>query len=580
MRYLLSALFVLSSLFSFSQLFPAQHYPRDYFRDPLGIPMSLAANFGELRPNHYHMGLDIRTEKRTNLPVYAAADGYVAHVKIEPAGFGQAIYIVHPNGYTTLYAHLNQFFPALAAYVKQQQYARESWSLFLDIPPGLFPVRKGDLIAYSGNTGGSQGPHLHFEIRSSRDDINHNPLLFGLPVPDDTPPVILRLAVYDRNRSVYEQSPLIVPVHKGNPGGSGTPVEYILSAPVIVNSPRVSFAISAFDTQSGSNNPNGIFQAILYDREQPVSGFQMDNISYGNTRNINAHIDYKTRATGGPWLQQLSALPGYAPSIYQTPRPGGLVDLSDGTPHAIRIEVKDANGNTAILQYQVQYRMAPVARTEYPGKMFYPGMLDGYEIPDCAFYIGEKCLYDSVHLNYAMGPPGLSGAVSAAHAVGEPFIPLQDSLLVRIRLTANIPAGKRDRIVLVCFAANKKDLARPQWQGDWASAKFREFGYFQLVEDRQAPQITTGFRDGANLSRAGRIVFNVKDNLGSIARVRAELDRSADGRGGQWLCFTNDKGLAYVYKFEEHCPPGKHTLTIIAEDVAGNRAERVFRFVK
>lgn len=580
MRYLLSALFVLSSLFSFSQLFPAQHYPRDYFRDPLGIPMSLAANFGELRPNHYHMGLDIRTEKRTNLPVYAAADGYVAHVKIEPAGFGQAIYIVHPNGYTTLYAHLNQFFPALAAYVKQQQYARESWSLFLDIPPGLFPVRKGDLIAYSGNTGGSQGPHLHFEIRSSRDDINHNPLLFGLPVPDDTPPVILRLAVYDRNRSVYEQSPLIVPVHKGNPGGSGTPVEYILSAPVIVNSPRVSFAISAFDTQSGSNNPNGIFQAILYDREQPVSGFQMDNISYGNTRNINAHIDYKTRATGGPWLQQLSALPGYAPSIYQTPRPGGLVDLSDGTPHAIRIEVKDANGNTAILQYQVQYRMAPVARTEYPGKMFYPGMLDGYETPDCAFYIGEKCLYDSVHLNYAMGPPGLSGAVSAAHAVGEPFIPLQDSLLVRIRLTANIPAGKRDRIVLVCFAANKKDLARPQWQGDWASAKFREFGYFQLVEDRQAPQITTGFRDGANLSRAGRIVFNVKDNLGSIARVRAELDRSADGRGGQWLCFTNDKGLAYVYKFEEHCPPGKHTLTIIAEDVAGNRAERVFRFVK
>src|SRR5450432_2449986 len=122
MKYLLAAAFSLCSLLSFSQVFPPKNYPPDYFRNPLDIPISLAANFGELRPNHYHMGLDIRTQKRVNLPVFAAADGYIAHVKIEPAGFGQAIYICHPNGYTTLYAHLNKFFPALAAYVKEQQY--------------------------------------------------------------------------------------------------------------------------------------------------------------------------------------------------------------------------------------------------------------------------------------------------------------------------------------------------------------------------------------------------------------------------------------------------------------------------
>ncbi|WP_431212323.1 M23 family metallopeptidase [Puia sp. P3] len=195
-------------------LFPAVSYPVDYFRDPLAVPISLAANFGELRPNHYHMGLDIRTQHRENLPVFAAADGYVARVQIEPAGFGLAIYIRHPNGYTTVYGHLNQFFPGLAEYVSQQQYKQRSWQVDLDIPSSMFPVKKGAFIAYSGNTGGSQGPHLHFEIRRTAGDVNQNPLLFGLPVPDNVPPVFARLAWYDRNLGIYEQSPHILPVRK------------------------------------------------------------------------------------------------------------------------------------------------------------------------------------------------------------------------------------------------------------------------------------------------------------------------------------------------------------------------------
>src|SRR6476660_4530559 len=154
----------------------AQPYPQGYFRSPLNIPMQLVANFGELRANHWHMGLDIRTQQKQNLPVYAAAEGYISRVKIEPGGFGRAIYINHPNGYTTLYAHLNNFFPALERYVKEKQYSTESWSIYLEIPPDLFPVKKGTFIAYSGTTGGSQAPHLHFEIRKTDVDVNLNPL--------------------------------------------------------------------------------------------------------------------------------------------------------------------------------------------------------------------------------------------------------------------------------------------------------------------------------------------------------------------------------------------------------------------
>ncbi len=147
----------------------AQHnYPQGYFRDPLNIPIQLAANFGELRTDHFHMGLDIRTQSKENLPVYAAADGYVSRIKIEKYGYGRAIYINHPNGYTTLYAHLNSFYPQLEQYLKNKQYKDEKWEQDFELPANMFPVIKGQFIASSGNTGGSAGPHLHFEIRDTK----------------------------------------------------------------------------------------------------------------------------------------------------------------------------------------------------------------------------------------------------------------------------------------------------------------------------------------------------------------------------------------------------------------------------
>ncbi|PWT97961.1 MAG: M23 family peptidase, partial [Bacteroidetes bacterium] len=213
MRSILLALALFPQTLS-AQINPTPDYPKGYFRNPLNIPITLAGNFGELRANHYHMGLDIKTNKVQNYPVYAAADGYISRVKIEPGGFGRAIYINHPNGYSTLYAHLNDFFPALEQYVTQQQYKQETWAIYIELPPNLFPVKKGDFIAYSGTTGGSQAPHVHFEIRRTSTDINLNPLLFGLPVADNIAPTITRIALYDRTKSVYEQSPKIYPVKK------------------------------------------------------------------------------------------------------------------------------------------------------------------------------------------------------------------------------------------------------------------------------------------------------------------------------------------------------------------------------
>ncbi len=534
-------------------------YPKGYFRNPLDIPISLSGNFGELRPNHYHMGIDLKTAQRENLSVHAAAEGYISRIKIEPGGFGRAIYITHPNGYTTLYAHLNNFAAAIDAYVKQQQYVQESWRVQLDISPGKFVVKQGDFIAFSGNTGGSQAPHLHFEIRRTVDDVNVNPMLFGFPIADNIKPRILRLAVYDRTLSVYEQSPKLFPLKSVSPSAYTT-VPGILA----VGAPLISLAITSYDTHNGSSNLNGIFEASLTVNGKKEESFRMDNISYHGTRYINAHIDYRYKTLGGSYLQHLSELPGYLNSIYTNGSEHGVLDISDGDIYDIDIEVADAAGNTSSLKTRIQYQVNKLVPAKAPGKMFYPLMLDGYESDNCEFYIGERCLYDSVHLNYSSYTSGDPDVMSDVQVIGASYIPLQDSFTIGIKPLTTIPEEDKKFTVMQWFNGQKQSVQKVVWQQDWAYARFRDLGKFQLVEDSDPPVIVPlGFANGSVLTRESKIVFNVKDNLKVVKKVRAELD-------GKWLRFTNDKNGRFIYAIDEKFLPGRHVLKIWAEDEAGN----------
>lgn len=542
--------------------------PKNYFRNPVGIPMQLSANFGELRPNHWHMGLDIRTEAKENYPVYAAAAGFIAKIGIRPQSFGRFIIINHPNGLSTLYAHLNDFFPELQDYVTAQQYEKESWAVELDFTKEQFPVSKGAFIAYSGNTGGSQGPHLHFEIYDTQSQKRLNPLLFDFSLKDNVPPDLVRLAVYDRNKSVYEGSPQFYSLKKTDSG-------YIIpKIPVIKTaSSRVSFAIQAYDRLSGSNNPNGIYAATLYADGEEQLRFVLDSIDYRETVYMNAHVDYKLRYNGGAFVQHLSQLPGNYGNMYRKIKSDGVIELLDTNGRQINIVVEDAAGNSSKMNFMIQRDDSlSVAYGHSAGvTRFSPGMVNVLSKPGFEFYLSENSLYDTISPVYFVTAAASPYAYSDQHRVGDPSVPLHDDVLVRIKLKKPLPAEWQDKLLIQRTDTKGSNFRKAIWQEQWVSARFGSFGTYQVIADELPPSVNDlGKGDTINLSAAKQIVFTPTDNFG-IKSFRAELN-------GRWLRFTNDKSRNWIYKFDDRCPYGVHHLKVTVEDWAGNSIQKEWWF--
>ncbi|TMI95148.1 MAG: M23 family metallopeptidase [Bacteroidetes bacterium] len=558
---------LLSFLCSKGQTNGVIKYPQGYFANPLKIPMSLSANFGELRPNHWHMGLDIRTEQKENLPVFASADGYVAHIGIRPQSFGKFIIINHPNGYSTLYAHLNEFYPALEKYVREKQTEKESWAIELDFTEKDFKIKKGNEIAKSGNTGGSQGPHLHFEIRETKTDRSLNPLLFGMPLEDNVAPTLLKLAMYDRSISTYEQTPKIFSLKKADSG-------YVIpNMPILKTGfKKLSFAIQAVDKFTGSQNGNGIYTARILKDGERIAEFILDQIDYSESEYVNAQIDYRYFKAGKGYFQHISPLPGREESIYHLYNRDGLIHLDDVLPHTITIQVGDANENFSSTSFLVQFTDSdPTNKTVHNPNNLIAGIVNVIEKKDFEAFLPERCIYDTIPTVYNSTNTTLPNAVSDLHQLNDNSYPVHEEMTIRIKPTIQVKKEWRDKIVIQRNGGNA--VLKPVWQGEWLSAKTGAFGSFIALVDLTPPQLNSiGKGDTVNLSPASRIVFTPTDNSG-IKNFRAELD-------GKWLMFTNDKGRNWIYKFDEQCPFGVHELKVRAEDIAGNVTEKIWWFKK
>ena len=282
-RYLLILFTYTICLSSFSQ-----NHPKDYFRSPLDIPLILSGTFGELRSNHFHAGIDLKTKGQSGLNVYAIADGYVSRIKVSPWGYGKAIYITHYNGYTSVYAHLMRYTGAIQDYVIDQQYLQKSYDIEL-FPDSLeLKVQKGQIIGLSGNTGSSAAPHLHFEIRNSQNQYPQNGLQFGFDIKDDIPPIIKELKLYRQSKKtqINGNNHDIILETKGENG------LYMLDQNIEVSGP-FSIGLNTYDLLNFASNKNGVFSidvfvdsSLIYSHKMEEFGFHdhLHQLPYGLQR--------------------------------------------------------------------------------------------------------------------------------------------------------------------------------------------------------------------------------------------------------------------------------------------------------
>jgi len=546
-------------------------YSKNYFRWPVANKPGIVANFGELREGHWHMGLDIRTDQKVNKPVYAAADGYIVRISVHPFGYGQAVYINHPNGLTTVYGHLNRFFSKLDSIVRVEQYKRQSWEMELEFTKDQFPVKKGQFIAYSGSTGSSQGPHVHFEIRDTKTERCINPLLFNLPVPDAVSPVFTKLAMYDRSLSVYAQDPILFSVKK-------IKNKYSLKDTLIKTGfSKLSFAVGAYDCVSKSTNPNGIYCGKIFFDEQPLIEFVLDSLDYNETGYVDAHIDYKYKYNGGSYLQQLFKLPGDEGRAYSIKNSDGTIILNDTNVHSVRIEIKDIQNNFSELNFKVQLSDHLALLLHYPPhKQFSPNYVNVFEQDDFEAYLPENCLYDSIQPVFYRKDQKVLNSVSSQFQFCDPSIPFHDKINIRIRPNVAIPGELKNKIVIKNANRKNESYKKAEWQKDpiaigWLATSFNEFGSYQAFIDSEPPTINDpGNGDTIDLSSAKNIIFYPGDNSG-VKNLRAELD-------GKWLMFTNDKSVAWMYTFDERCSYGVHQLRVRVEDIVGNVTEKEWWF--
>ncbi len=568
-------------------------FPKNYFGNPLDIPISLAGNFGEFRPNHFHTGIDFKTEQRENLKVKAAAEGYISRIAVSHSGYGNAIYINHPNGYTTVYAHLNNFYPELQNYVKQMQYLNESWQVNLILPKDSFVVKKGQFIAYSGNTGGSTAPHLHFEIRHTESEHVLNGLLFGFPITDKKAPIAKTIAIYDGTVSIYEQNPKTFSLTaKGN--NKYEPANKTIS----VQSPNIKIGIYADDYMDGSTNTLGIFETKLYLDNELQFTTKLSAIEFAHNRCMNAYADYKLKREHNIWYQSLFKLNGNKidepvikdnsntpSSIYKTniythlnSENGGL-NIADGKIHPVRIVLLDAVGNKSEVNFTVQYQGngSHVTSCDTTINSYWKTTSSG-RISTNQFTFETKSgnIYDDICVRYSESYT--NGDLSYEIILHDNKVPLHSFAPLSIKLQKPIDFSLRNKLVLLHhIKATKLPGSNPQnavaakfYQG-YAVADIRTFGSYKVALDTIAP-IITPLQKGNNFSVLTKIQFNVKENLTSIKEFRAELD-------GKWICFSR-RGNVFTYVFDEKCSKGKHKLNVTAKDENDNIATYDLEFIR
>jgi hypothetical protein len=562
-------IYIIITLWLHSVAFAQQHYPQNYFRSPLDIPLVLSGSFGELRSNHFHSGIDIKTQGVTGKAVYAAADGYVSRIKVSPYGYGNALYITHPNGYVSVYAHLDRYNDSIAGIIKWVQYKRKSFAVDYYPAKGNIKVHKGQLIAYSGNSGSSGGPHLHFEIRKASNAHPINPFLFGISVPDHQYPRISKLAVYDYYSPVYQKRqeyPLKQSGKKVWAPGHDT----------IYTHESFYVGVVSIDRMDGANNKNGLYMLRFYMDSSLYFTFKADQISFDEKRYINSYIDYEAYMDKKIKFQRTLIQANNHLSNTRGAVNRGIFVLPDDKAHQIRVEALDYAGQKSSLVFYVKKN-----RHEQPvlenanARIFQWDHNNIYRTEHLVFSIPKGALYDNIDFS-ASEEENPFTPYSALYHVHKESEPLHKYCSISIKADSALTSDLQAKACIVSLTKNDDFYYEGgSYKDGFVSTKTRSFGRYLIAVDTLAPLIKNyNVYPNKNITRQANIAFKVSDDLSGIDRYDAYID-------GQWVLLEYDpKKNRMFYRIDQHFPQGKHEFKIVLTDSKGNRAERKLNLIR
>jgi len=545
-------------------------YAQYQYRSPVDIPLLLSANFGELRPNHFHTGIDIKTQGVINKPIYAIADGYISRISVSPSGYGLALYIDHPaTGHTSQYGHIEKFAPTIARYVKEEQYKQESYRINLNLDPGQIPVKKGELIAYSGNTGSSGGPHVHFEIRDTKSENAIDPLQFYKKQIEDTQsPLVKGIAVY----------PIM-----GEGVLNGTTTPYRQNINVLKNGDytaiskplevwgRIGVGIKANDRMNKTANIYGVKTIRLFCDNNQIWSYDMTAVDFNLSRIINSFIDYDYWIREKSFYMRSFLEPGNALPLYKSIN-NGYIDINEERTYNLRYELEDLFGNKTTYKFALKGKIQKI--TPYPPcSQAMSRNQNNYYIQDnFTFIIPKDCLYNDICFN-------LNTTASAKHysdiyTLNDTYVPLYNSGKLKLKVNSDTLINK-SQYGIVVIRNGKESWVGGIYEDGCITGNVSRLGdMYAISSDIVAPVITP--LQPEKWVGTNEIKIRLQDNKSGIKNFRGTID-------DKFVLFEHDvKSTVYKYRIDtKQIEKGKsHTLRFIAADACGNESsyEYIFKY--
>lgn len=531
------------------------------FHSPFDFPLYLSGNFGELRPNHFHSGIDFKTQGVEGKPVHAAEDGYVYRVVVSPWGYGNVIYLAHPNdSIKTVYAHLQRFTKEMQTYVKGRQYEEESFSVDLSFSEDEFPVKKGEIIGYSGNSGGSGGPHLHFEVRNLTTDEPMDPLpFFKKRIKDARAPKAQAIIIYPTegegvvNNSSQKQRLQLTTTKAGQQSVSDKVEAW----------GKVAFSINVDDFMDGTSNVYGVNELIMFVDSQEVFRSYLDRFSLDETRYINAWVDYEIWRNKKSFFTKTHVDPGNR-LRFITSKNRGYLQIDEERNYRVVFQLTDIYGNTSRIPMNITGKEQAIYTPDTDSTtLFYWNGENRFGAKGIRLYIPDGSLYNYVYFRYETEKN--KGYLSDIHKLHDTPVPLHQKARLSLYISGD-SLNNKDKYGIVSIKNGKRSWIGGSYRDGWIDGNISELGNsYTIAVDTISPKITPV--NETKWVSEKTISFRMTDNLSGVKSYRGEID-------GQYVLFEFDGKKALIrYEFDsERLMRGKHRLSLTVADACGNNS--------